>query len=53
MKTFKVPLQQYMCWCKTYPFVMHDYIYANDNVIVQIKISLLKQLLTKGYTVMK
>jgi hypothetical protein len=53
MKTFKVPLQQYMCWCKNYPLVMHDYIYANNHVIVQIKISLLKQMLTGGYKLMK
>jgi len=52
MKTFNVPLGQYLCWCKNYPLVMHDYVYANNYVMVKIKISLLKQLLTTGYKVM-
>jgi hypothetical protein len=52
MKTLNFTLPQYYHWCKNYPEVMHDYVYANNSVVVQIKISLLKQLLTTGCKVM-
>lgn len=45
MKTFNVSLRQYLCWCNNYPLIMHDYAYANGYVMVQIKISILKQLM--------
>jgi hypothetical protein len=38
-------LRQYYSWCKDYPEVTHDYVYANNFVVVQIKISILKQLM--------
>jgi hypothetical protein len=52
MATLNFDLHKYYNWCKDYPQVMHDYAYANNFVVVKIKISLLKQLLTTGYKIM-
>lgn len=51
MKTFNIPLRQYYDWCKDYPLVIHSFEACDNYAIVQIRISLLKTLLTGSYKV--